>query len=242
MPINKRTALLLSDPEAFATTLLVIAAAQFDEEFLYWDPETVRMEMNQELNATISDANFNKLIAAIRLVTEDSFYNDLPTFIQICNALYNGTFTPTRFDPADAGEISWGITEAMLIWPPDDNAQEPFAPAVVQYIGHAVREEGIMQPPDVLRLGVGGEGVWAEVQHAFADDPEMFAAIHQVEQDKTEEINAMVKSRLLLLLQQLDGLQIQAGEGAETAVQTMLRSLQASREQSDRLEPIQHAS
>ena len=242
MPATRKSAQLLSDPTAFATTLLVMVADCFGEEFLYWDPETIRMEVDQEFSTQISDANFNKLLAAVRLVTENSFYRDLPTFIQVCNALYNGTFDPTRFDPADAGEVAWGITEAMLIWPPDSRDQEPFAPEIVQYIGHAVREEGIMQPPDVLRLGLGGEDLWNDVQAAFADDPQMFAAIHAVEKEKTEEINAMVKTRLRVLLEQLDALPIAGSEDAETSVQKMLHELQTARDEADELEPIQHGA
>jgi len=203
-------------------------------EVLQWDPETITMEIEQALGVKLPPANFNKLMGAIELVTSDSFYNSLPDFIRLCNVLYNGTLSAEDFDPADAAEIAWGVTEALLIWPPDVNEQEPFDAKIIQYIDKALKDEGIMVPPDILRLGTSDSSLWKQVQHDFSDDPGMFAAIFSIEQGKTGDIDIMVKARLRLLLRQLSELDLYNGDAAN-AVQNMLAALQRSEQKGKQL-------
>jgi hypothetical protein len=222
--------LVMADPRTPATVLLVIVTDVLGSEWLQWDPETVTMELRQGFQLELPTVNINKLMAAKRLVTEDVFYQQLPDFIELCNVLTNGVFDPREFDPADTGEISWGITEALLIWPPDPKDEEPFSQDIVQYIGYALDEEGIMDPPDVLRLGVRDSSVWSDVQSDFSDDPLMFGAIYGAEQGKTDEINTLVKERLRFLLEQLDVLELENGEPANAA-QTLLQTLRREAEE-----------
>jgi len=179
-------------------------------------------------------------MAAIELVTTNGFYRDLPTFIRLCNVLYNGTMDLETFDPADAGEIAWGVTESLLIWPPDPQDEEPFDQKIATYIGYALKDEGIMQPPDVLQLGILPSDVWAKVQAAFSDDPQMFRMIHDVEKAKTDEINAMVKQRLAVILHTLDEIPLDTGD-AKDSVRTMLGALKRTEQKSDELKPVNHA-
>lgn len=244
MPATQRAqATMLASPDTFATVLITICGDRFglqDDEgtsFLEWDPETLRMEIDEEFSTKITDANFNKLMAAIRLITEDVFYQSLPDFIMLCNALFNGTVTPGIWDPADTVEVAWGITEAMLLWPPDARDEEPFAEEIVAYIAEVVRAEGIMDPPDVLRLGGIDDDLRLQVQGAFTDDPKMFQMIYEVEQGKTDEINALVKGRLHLMLEQLDSLPLRNGQ-AENMVQQLLKGLQDAKTEGDKLRPI----
>lgn len=248
MPAATRTyAELVANPETFATVLLVICSERFpvappedseETSFLHWDPEVIRMEVDEEFQTRIGNAGFNKLMAAVRLVTSNAFYKSLDDFIDICNALFSGTIGFYQFDPADAAEIAWGITESLIIEPPDRREEEPFVPEIVGYIEHAIRNEGIMVPPDVLRLGqLGGADLWHQVQGNFSDDPRMFAAIYEVEKEKTEEINQLIKDRLRALLQQLDSLPLEHGR-AENMVQQLLQGLQQTKSESEELRPI----
>jgi hypothetical protein len=248
-PKNIRRKQALMDEDSSATVLAVLVTDVLsltqEDRWWDWDPETVRMEVEETFNVELPEANFNKLMAAQQLITSDGFYQDLPTFIQLCNALYNGTIDTRSFDPADAAEISWGITEALLLWPPDPQAEKPFSDKIVKYIGKAIHDEGIMQPPDVLRLGIlENDGLWDQVQGTFSDDPIMFAAIYDVEMEKTEEINQMVKGRLRSVLMQLDQVDLDNGT-AEGAIRSMLAALKSTAEQSDEMQPAtgsQHTS
>lgn len=240
MPLTHKLKQVILDRSTPATVLLVAAVELFGAEVLQWDPETVRMELEEAVAAKIPASTLNKLMVAIELVTTDGFYTDLPTFIRVCNTLYNGTMDLETFDPADAGEIAWGITEALLIWPPDPQEEEPFAQKIVSYIGYALRDEGILQPPDVLQLGILPEDTWAKVQADFADDPLMFRMVHEIERQKTDEINLMVKQRLAHVLNALDELPLQVGD-AKDSVKKMLQALKQTEQRSDQMKRISYA-
>jgi len=184
------------------------------------------MEVEQTFGVTLPAANYNKLMAAIELVTSDSFYVNLPSFIRLCNTLYNGTFDPRMFDPADAGEVAWGITEATLLWPAE-LPENPFDDKIVQYIQHVLRDEGIMNPPDVLKQSTIDTATLDAVQADFSDDPAMFTAIFERDRDKTDTINKLVKDRLLVILTQLDSLELLNGDPTD-AVKKMLAHLQTT--------------
>lgn len=219
---------LLQDPDTLATVLLLLVRDRLvrppvtDDEFIHWDPQTIQDEIEAEFADDIHPANYNKLMAAISLVASNAFYKDLDEFIRICNALYSGTFTPATFDPADAAEIAWGITEAVVIYPPDE--PEPFTAEIQGYIGAALKNEGIMVPPDVLRLGLVDPVIWQNVQGAWSDDPVMFASIYDAEQQKTEAINTMIKERLAMLMQQLDKVRLEHG-AVDGIIENLLRAL-----------------
>jgi len=226
----------VNDPQATATVLLVVAADSFGNELLTWDPETIRIEMTERFGEFPSH-NYNRLMAGIELSTTNSFYNDLPAFIRICNSLYNGTFDPREFDPADVAEISWGITESLLIWPPDSREEEPFAPDIIEYIAIAIKDEGIMVPPDVLKLGtINKQMEWDRIQSDFTDDPVMFNAIYDTEKAKTEEVNEIVKRKLTYMLNQLENLELDNGSTAGV-IKEMANALRVRAGQTDKMQP-----
>lgn len=204
---------------------------------LLWDPLTVKLELSDELGGPPPSKSFNKLMAAVRIVTSDVFYRSLPDFVELCNALYNGTISPHTFDPADAAEIAWGITEALLLWPPDPNDENPFSKEIVEYIKKALQAEGILQPPDILRLGMGDGTKWDKVQSEFSDDPSMFNAIHDIEQSKADEIDAVVRARLRNMLQWLPRLPLRTGDTSDAA-KRMLNALGMAREENRELKPV----
>ena len=215
---------VLSDPNAFATTLLATIIDRYTNEVLSWSPVTVRMETEDDFNFTWPQANFDRLMVAFMLVKTDDFYKNLPDFIEMCNVLSGSPATPAVFDPADALECAWGITEALLLAPPEPDDEEPFAEEIRAYIGEALKEEGIITPPDILQIGIVRDGLKNTVHSNFSDDPTLFCAIWEVQAEKTEEINAIVKERLTGLVDQLSKLRLKNGKTAEVS-QRMLQRL-----------------
>jgi hypothetical protein len=234
--LNKQLKEVLQSEDVPATVLLVIAADLLGPDVLTWDPETISLEVEEATGDPIRPSSFNKLMAAIELVTSNGFYRDLPTFIRLCNTLYNGTLT-LDFDPADAMEIAWGVTEALLIWPPDEEDEEPFDSKIIGYIGQVLREEGIMTPPDVLRLGITTSNEGDRIQSQFADDPPMFNAVRDKERAKGEAINAEVKQRLARALQLLDTLPF-AEADAEGAIRKMFQSITQQESEGSQLRSV----
>lgn len=202
-----------SNPESFTTTLLVVFLDRYGTEGLKWDPATIAMEVEDDFGVSLSQAIFDRLIAGIQLLTTNDFYVSLPTFITLCNVLSGDTYDPNLWDPADSLEIAWGITESLLLSPPEPGEDEPFSDEIRAYIGFTLDQEGIMNPPDLLRLAIRSSQ--AMLQADYSDDPTMFGAIYEAEQQKTNEINQIVRKRLALLSDQLVRLPLRTGDARD---------------------------
>ena len=214
----------LISPDSFATTLLVILVDEYGTECFQWSPETIRLEIEEDFKLKLPQPNFDRLMAAINIITSDDFYQSLPDFVTYCNILAGDTFDPRAWDPADAAEIAWGITEVLLLSPPDAHDENPFSEEIVGYIGQALSQEGIITPPDVLKIAVRDKDPAMMVVSEYADDPEMFNSIYDLEQSKTGEINRLVKTGLQSLIQQLQPLPLRNGDAAG-GVRQLLQTL-----------------
>lgn len=209
--------------DAFATVLLILLMDQYGLEATEWSAETILMQIEEDFGVAVPKPNLDKLMVAIDLLTSDSFYKSLPDFVNWCNVLAGDGYDPTEWDPADAAECAWGITEALLIEPPDE--ENPFTDEILSYIGAVLDAEGIMNPPDVLRIALRDrEDITGTVSGEFSDDPELFGAIYGFEASKTQEINRYVKANLMAVAQQLDALQLSEGQ-TKGVVERMLRSV-----------------
>jgi hypothetical protein len=208
------------NPEAFSFVLLAAFMDTYcpktlppEKQFeaLYWTPECIEMELNDDFPPGPADSNLARLFTAISILTTDSFHHSVPTFLHDC-AMLAGVETPedTMVMPRSE-EIAWGITEAMLICPPGKDEQDPFAPEVIGFISESLDAEGILTPPDVLRIAIKNSGLVERVNYEFSDDPEMLAGIWSTEREKTDHINQTIRGRMRLLLEQLKGLRLKNG-------------------------------
>lgn len=202
----------LRDDESYGTTLLVLALDEWGTECLEWAPETWRQELQDTFDVQVPLLNFDKLMAAVSIVTTDAFFQNLPTFVDLANALCGSGLNPDAFDPADTAECAWACTEALILHPPDDG-EEPFSDDIRRYLGFILKDEGYVSPPDILKLALDGD-FKAQVGDSFSDDPELFAGIYQAQQAKTEEIEQLVRSNLQELLTQVTSLPLQRGDTA----------------------------
>lgn len=211
--------LLLSD-DAHATPLFLLVMDLYGQEALEWAPETIRMELEQDFQLQLPKSSLDKVMAAITIVTTNYFYKDVTRFIQLCNVLAGDDFQPDEFDPADAGEILLGITEAILLWPPDGDADDTeFSEEIRGYIGQVLNEQGIVKPFDVLRLALDGDQS-TRVDTTYADDPEMYSAVWSSQQSKTDELRSVYLENVQALAQQLSILPLNHGS-TEKAVQQL---------------------
>lgn len=202
---------LWQQEDAMALPLLVSAMTSFGTELFTWSPLTIAMEIKDEFGMESNPVNFDKLMSAILVLTTDLFYHSLPDFCKICLSLSG---EPEGFIP-DSEDCAWGITEALLINPPQD--ENTFSEEIKSFIGQVLNQDGILNPPDVLRIALRDKGeLLAQLKFDYSDDPEMFEAIAGFEQDKAETINSTIKSRTRLMLEQLRDMPI-ASEFKENA-------------------------
>jgi len=196
--------------ETFASVLLTLFLDKFGIEALDWDPATITLEIEEEFDVELPQLALDKLLVAIQILTTDKFFKSLPDFVMFCNVLCGDTYRPDMWDPADAEEVAWGITEALLISPPEDDDKEPFTDEVRGYIGAVLDSEGIINAPDILRIALRAARVSPSITD-FSDDPTMFNAVYDLEAGKTEDINQSVRLKTDLLIKQMAALDLKNG-------------------------------
>jgi hypothetical protein len=214
---------ILVSPDAYATTLLVLCLDAFghipDPEdpkraaFWSWHPATVRQELKERFGVEVPWHNLDRIMAAVAVVTTDAFFKDEDRFVKLANILAGDGFDPSAFEPADAAECAWAVTEALLLSPPDDDP-EPFSDGVRRYIGFVLREEGYVVPPDVLRIALDAD--WSDqVNYDWSDDPVMFGAVYDTQTAKKDEVEAVVREGLREMLEQIASLPLENGSARE---------------------------
>jgi len=214
MPFSRKAAAAaFADPASFGTTLLLAVASAYKLEPFRegWLPETLAAEVERDFGVRLSESATSKLMAAATILTTDRFFANLPDFVDLTNALAGAGFDPTVFDPADAAECAWAVAEALFLLDafleagPGEGPPE-FAPEIRAYIGKVLDAEGIVDPPDVLRVAEADPDRMGRVLGDFSDDPAAFEAIYAAERDKADAISATVRENLELLLGQLAAL------------------------------------
>jgi hypothetical protein len=201
----------LIDENSLATVLLVILVDTYGTEAVdEWAAPTIQAELEDDFNVQLPPDNLDKLMAAIAVLKSNAFYKSLPDFIRLCNALAGAGYNPGVFDPADAEEIAWGVTEALLLSPPEED--DPFAAEIKEYISATLRSEGFTSAPDVLssiyKLSSQVVGSYEEMA---LEDPELFETAYGIAADKTSDVDAIINDRLRMLIAQLSRLPLRSG-------------------------------
>jgi hypothetical protein len=221
---------IMLDRDSFATTLFILCYDRYPEmlggkdpdegedgeEREPWTQDTVWLACQEAFGVELPMESLDKIMAAMVLMTSNFFFQHTPTFIRLCNILGgDDTFNPDIWDPADCFEMAWSITETMLLYrlANIDVESEPFSEEIRLYIGAQLTEEGIVDPPDVLALGI--RKGYQEVMSGYSDDPIMYEAMYSNQSRISEEINGVLQSNMMLLLTQLQTLPLKRGETKE---------------------------
>lgn len=202
--------------ETFASVLLTMFIDRFGLEALTWDPTTISLEIEEDFDVDLPQLALDKLMVAIQLLTTNRFYKSLPDFISFCNVLSGDPYRPDMWDPADAEEVAWGVTEALLIEPPEDQDAEPFTDEIRAYIGAVLDSEGLVNPPDILRIALRQARVSPSIGD-FSDDPMMFNAVYDLEEGKRQDIEQSIRLKTKLLVAQLRALNLKNGSAEQVA-------------------------
>jgi hypothetical protein len=195
--------------ETFATSLVTLAIDEWGTECLEWDPKTFRMELKDVYKIDIPQKNVDKLMAAIVIMTTNLFYTSVDTFHNVANALNGSLANFQVWDPLEASEAAWAITEANMIDMPDlkKDFAERFSPAIRKYLGIILEDEGIINSPDVLKIAIRTTS--KEASQTFADEPAMYQSFYRLSQAKEKDIYRYVKDRAVALLRELHKLPLQ---------------------------------
>lgn len=207
--VDRRLTPFWARPGMFAFNLLVMLLDAYGPEALTWDAATLDMELHDDFSVDVPPDNFDRMMTAIALLTTDGFYKSPADFVRACASLSGHKPSGDLIMP-DCSDLAWGMTEGMLISPPEEGDQKPFCEEIIGLIEHTLADEGVLTPPDVL--AVVGRGISDRTNYDYSNDPEMFGMIQEVEAGKTDEVNKLVAGRTRALLNQLQELPLREGK------------------------------
>lgn len=238
LPDTKFIRQYLQNPhDAYATVLVMLVLHRYgrvsvwdDDDDEAWSPQTRRMELEQDFGQVPAGTQ-NLLEAGVAVCTTNFFYKDIRRFIVLVNTIC-GDGPDSIDEPPDAAEVLWALTEAALLWPPDQDPNDTeFSPDIRRLIGEVTHDEGITKPFDLLRLGYRPRQNLGMTPDMFTEDPDMAMALGQGPDTHSEDMRAMVLDNLTRLHQQLHTLfgrelpeQMQA---VDKRLQTAFASLKA---------------
>ena len=208
MPIARD---ILHNPTTIGSTLLTVCVDAFGTEFLDWEPETVKPDVERLAGGPIPSTNLDKLMALSIILTSEDFFTRPKAFLAACNAL-GGEDEPvafTTFDPPTPEECAWGVFESLLHRPlgREETPDQRFGPKVQQLIAMILEDNGFMFAPRPLDFVPLPEKPSAVTE----DDPEMFQAVWGIQNKNAQAITSYVAGRMKALLSQLSELKLSSG-------------------------------
>lgn len=184
--IARKTA--LESPETLATVAYTILNESFEDQWLFWDPSTVYMELRDEFRCEPASETMDRLSAVQVLMTGDSYFKKLDAFLGISNTLTSGTPAFNIFDPVTVEEAAWSLAEASFL-----REFLPFTPGIRMYLKTTLNVEGFADDyPDIFDSVLGSKTVDADVVRAAAMDNMHARALGAVDQFLHDQLEVMV--------------------------------------------------
>lgn len=128
---------LIQSPNTLATVAHAIMRDRFGDEWYWWDPLTVMLELQAEFKTDPCPEFMDRVSAMQVLMTGDSFFRRIDSFMGVCNAFSSGDPFFGSFDPVTAEEAAWGVAEAGM-----NRDMLEFSPTIRKYCQTVLRENG----------------------------------------------------------------------------------------------------
>ncbi len=141
--------------DSFALSLVTAFLAVNGTEALEWEPDTLRLEIQDDFGVDPSQTVMDKLQAGITLMTTDHFYTYWEPFEEIVHVLndYQADFTVMR--PPTPEEMGWAVVEAYLIDQESETGSPMsglFTPEVKAYVAAILHKQGYYKSPETLQF------------------------------------------------------------------------------------------
>jgi hypothetical protein len=200
----------MADPQLYTTSALILCSDAFGSEFIEWDPLTLNLEIKNKYGFEPSENLLDMLQAGCSLYTSDLFFKSLETFAPVCNALNFGTVTSELFLPPDLDDVLWGCTEAKIILGETYDDQD-FSHNIGRFTGALLDDQGIYQPPRILKFAEYPDEREAMAHDAFLGDEVGYGAWQENQKEENRMLEEWNMRKLRALLVQIKQLPIKTG-------------------------------
>jgi len=141
----------LDSEDTFATTLILSLHKLLGEQFYYWEPDTVNIELERR-NIHLPEINAAKLQAAITLLFVPSFFWDAVAYEKTCLAFNNILPNPDALQEASPAQLSWGVIEATEVIRRHDRSVPKIDHESIHYTAVVLHREGFLIAPNQLQF------------------------------------------------------------------------------------------
>ena len=193
------------------TSLILVLIDEYGTEALEWDPETIKLEIEEDFHVDLPNDSLDKICAGCQIIGSDSFYKSLPDFIEFCNILSDDSCDYETWAPADVYDIVSAMAEVRLISPPLGPIEEMLDPEIAGYITVELRDAHVIEPPECLSF-IPASALAINDIGKVSDDPDMFSAGYETALEASDELQLYETALLQRLLQELSELQLEHGD------------------------------
>jgi len=194
----------LQSDDTYSTVIATIMIDNYGPEWLNWEQETINMELEDDFGIKSEGYLRDKMQAVSLLLTTNQFYMDFQSFVIICNVFSGTPATWSTFDPATVDECAWGVIEAAFLDAPEKGKfSDQFSEEPKIYVGERLDAEGWGRTPPILSFAIRRKDVEEAAVSTFSDDPVMFNAFWDKNEQEIKELDAMVRERMSELYRQL---------------------------------------
>lgn len=143
----------LRDEHAPGSVLLAVALNKYGTECLEWEPEILRLELEEDFGLKLTDLQSDKLQAVITLYTTDQIESNWHAFNVACHVMNNEYVDHEVFDyPLEAEYIVSVMPEIEFLR--NDETGITFSPEVNAYAGLIFYEYGCSKPPTLFPTAI----------------------------------------------------------------------------------------
>ncbi len=148
---NAKQYLLNETEDSPAAALYAAVRTLYGIGILLWEPESIWLTLEKD-GIDLSIASRNKIMTAITLQVNPSFYWDSLVFAPTIQALNDVVFNADMLQECNPAHMSWGVYEASILrgMDPDEPGVPEFDEDVQVYVAICLKKAGFVCPPEDL--------------------------------------------------------------------------------------------
>lgn len=106
---------LLKSGYIYCATADAMLQAQYGEDFYFWDPSTIWLELKDDFGVEVDTDIMDKVGAAQVIMTGDAFFKRVDGFSNVANTLGGGDPGFQMMDPVTPEEAVWAMIEVAIM-------------------------------------------------------------------------------------------------------------------------------
>lgn len=212
-------------PDMHASCLLLLAVDCWGTEIMEWEPETITTAVREQYGVEIDALNYDKLQAAISLLSSTLYHRSPGAFCAINSAFSFKPVKNKQFNVCSLNDVLWGTTEAQLIEGSEEFVAQGFTHDISRYVGQLLQAEGITNPPSNLSFAEFDENFIDPMNTAEFEDPETWKMTMQREEGEISDMNNFMGVNLMRLFRQIKELPLTNHKELRDNVDEMLDNI-----------------